>query len=243
MLGVIGGSGLSEFSELKVISEELVTTPYGDPSTEIVVAELLGRQIAFLARHGRPHKIPPHRINYRANVWALKSLGVDSILAVNATGGISARQKAGVISLPDQIIDYSYGREHTFSDGAHALLQHIDFTSPYSRRLQEQLLRAAAGIDLTIISGGVHGVMQGPRLETAAEIRRMANDGCDIVGMTGMPEAALASEIGIEYVCISLVVNRAAGLSTGVITMTDMEKVMKSGMQDIKRLIAAFCSL
>lgn len=243
LLGVIGGSGLAEFSELEIIEEKQLLTPYGMPSSTIIIAKLEKRKLVFLARHGRPHAIPPHQINYRANLWALKQLGVDEILAVNATGGISAKQEAGVISLPDQIIDYTYGREHTYSDSAEVSLQHIDFSYPYSQNMRNRLEVAAKKIPMAIITSGVYAATQGPRLETAAEIRRMINDGCDVVGMTGMPEASLARELGIEFACISLVVNKAAGLSEGLITMAEIEKVMLTGIQDVKALIGAYCSL
>ena len=242
LLGIIGGSGLTEFDEIKLLEEKKLNTPYGDPSSTIIIGELEGQQLAFLARHGRPHRIPPHKVNYRANIKAMKMLGVERIIAVNATGGISEQQEAGVISLPDQIIDYTYGREHTYSDSAEVDLQHIDFTYPYSQSLSELLMQAAERCGLKVISGGVYAAAQGPRLETAAEIKRFARDGCDVVGMTGMPEAALARELAIEFACISLVVNKAAGLSEGLITMADIEKVMVSGIRDVKKLINAFCA-
>ena len=243
MLGVIGGSGLADFSELAIIEEKHIETPYGAPSSSVIIGELEGRKLAFMARHGRPHSIPPHQVNYRANIWAYKELGVSEIIAVNATGGISAEQDAGVVSFPDQIIDYTWGRDHTYSDSADVELQHIDFTYPYSQDLRDKLASAAEKISLAAISGGVYAATQGPRLETAAEVKRLANDGCDVIGMTGMPEAALARELSIEFACVSLVVNKAAGLSEGLIAMADIERVMFTGIKDVKALIGAYCKL
>lgn len=243
MLGIIGGSGLTELAGLHAMQEKCVDTPYGSPSSALIVGRLDHQPVVFLARHGRPHAIPPHCVNYRANIWAFKSLGVSRILAVNAVGGIGAGQEAGVISLPDQIIDYTYGRQHTYSDSQNMPLRHIDFSYPYSAGMREQLLKAASQLGIPVINHGVYGATQGPRLETAAEIARMETDGCDIVGMTGMPEAALARELDIEYACIALVVNRAAGLSESIITMEDMQAVMHSGMQQVLTLIQRYCSL
>jgi 5'-methylthioinosine phosphorylase len=242
LLGIIGGSGLTEFAELQINSEVFIETPYGKPSAALVKGELHGQSLVFLARHGKPHAIPPHCVNYRANIWALKSLGVSQIIAVNAVGGISAGQESGVISFPDQIIDYTWGRQHTYSDSAEVPLQHVDFSYPYCESLRQKLLQAAQQMQLSVIDHGVYAAVQGPRLETAAEIQRLANDGCDIVGMTGMPEAGLARELSLDYACIALVVNKAAGLSEGIITMAEMQQVMHSGMQQVKTLISAYCS-
>ncbi len=243
MLAIIGGSGLADFAELQVNEVKTVNTSFGEPSSVITVGQLGERQVAFLARHGSPHVIPPHCVNYRANLWALKELGVTEIVAVNAVGGISEGQDAEVISLPDQIIDYTYGRQHTYSDSAEVPLDHIDFSFPYSQGMCDKLSQAAVNIELPIVAGGVYAATQGPRLETAAEIRRLANDGCDIVGMTGMPEAGLARELGVEYACIALVVNKAAGCSDELITMAEIEKVMSLGMQNVKKLISAYCAM
>lgn len=241
MLGIIGGSGLTDFPDLQNRQERAVVTPYGAPSSTIVCGDLNGMSVAFLARHGRPHVIPPHCVNYRANIWALQQLGVDSIIAVYAVGGISLHQDAGVISVPDQIIDYTWGREHTYSESAAVPLQHVDFSFPYSNALRQRLLAGAASMDLAVIDGAVYAATQGPRLETAAEIRRLARDGGDIVGMTGMPEAALVRECGLDFAALALVVNKAAGLSADPITMADMEAVMHSGMGRIRAIIAAYC--
>lgn len=241
MLGVIGGSGLTEFPELDIISEESILTPYGDPSAAIIIAKLWDQEIVFLARHGRPHRIPPHKINYRANLWALQHLGVDRVISVNAVGGISETQDTGVIAIPDQIVDYTYSREMTYSDSAAVELKHVDFTYPYNEALRLDLLSAAKTMSLAVVDSAVHGVTQGPRLESAAEIRRLAMDGCDIVGMTGMPEAGLARELELDFACVSLVVNKAAGCSDILITMDDIHNALEQGMGKIKALIGAYC--
>lgn len=243
MLGIIGGSGLTDFPELQHRRERAVETPYGAPSSTIIVGELNQQPVAFLARHGRPHAIPPHCVNYRANIWALKHLGVSEIIAVYAVGGISAAQDTGVISVPHQIIDYTWGREHTYADSAAVPLQHIDFTHPYSETVRQKLLLAAGRAGVPMLDGAVYAAKQGPRLETAAEIRRLANDGCDIVGMTGMPEAALARELALDFAALALVVNKAAGLTDEPLTFSDMEKVMHSGMRQVKALFAAYSAL
>ncbi len=193
-LAIIGGTGLTRMDGLTVIRREMIKTPYGAPSCPIVFGELGGREVAFLPRHGSTHRIPPHRVNYCANIWALYSAGVKQIIAVGAVGGIHKDCTVGSIVIPHQIIDYTSGRETTFFNGGDEPVEHIDFSFPYNEKLRFALIegaKAASGISL--VDSGVYGVTQGPRLETAAEISRMANDGCTIVGMTGMPEAALAA--------------------------------------------------
>lgn len=241
MLGIIGGSGLTAFPELKDKQERVIQTPYGATSSAIIVGSLHDQTVAFLARHGNPHVIAPHSVNYQANIWALHSIGVTAIIAVNAVGGISKQQDTGVISLPHQLIDYTWGRRHSFSNTAGFPLLHIDFTHPYTETLRQTLLQLAYRDQLYVLDSAVYAVTQGPRLETAAEIHRLANEGCDIVGMTAMPEAALARELALDYACIALVVNKAAGLSDELITFNAMEKVMHDGMHQIKHLIAAYC--
>ena len=240
MLGIIGGSGLSELAGLENAEEKLLATRYGPPSSAVVSGRLHGRQVAFMARHGRPHSIPPHRINYRANLLALQRVGVREIVAVNAVGGITDACEPGVLCLPDQIIDYTWGRAHTFYDD-NSDVAHIDFSRPYTQTLRRRLLLAAASAGVVLRDGGVYGATQGPRLETAAEIRRMQQDGCDIVGMTGMPEAALARELGLDYACLAVVANRAAGLTAETITQLAIEEVMYRCMGQVKTLIGACC--
>ncbi len=236
-VAIIGGTGLNDFQQGHVGGER--QTPFGMSSADIVVSLIEGRQVAFLARHGNPHRIPPHKINYRANLWALKQLGVDAIFAVNAVGGIRDDLAAGCLVVPDQLIDYTYGREQTFSEGNDSDLQHIDFSYPFSQPLRDKLLAVAAEQNISIAENAVYGVTQGPRLETAAEVDRLQRDGCDIVGMTAMPEAALARELGMEYASLCLVVNPAAGRSEALITMGDIHAVINTGMVAVRQLLAA----
>ncbi|MFT4580359.1 MAG: 5'-methylthioinosine phosphorylase [Gammaproteobacteria bacterium] len=239
-IAIIGGSGLDNFTALRDVRELRQVTRFGQPSGSILCGKFAGREILFLARHGSGHTIPPHKINYRANIAALRDLGATEIIAVTAVGGIAATAPPCRVVIPHQIIDYTYGREHTFSDGLDDVVQHIDFTYPFSDRLRAELIRAAAQISLPVEPTGVYGATQGPRLESAAEISRMANDGCTIVGMTGMPEASLAREAGLSYVNCSLVVNWAAGVVDGTIELTEIEQHMNLGMTSVQRLIKAW---
>ena len=210
-LAVIGGSGLYNFPDLENPSRHTVDTPFGPASGDIVIGTFAGRQVAFLARHGESHTLPPHRVNYRANLWALHSLGARRVIGVNAVGGIRADMGPRVIVVPDQIIDYTYGRYTSFCDVEGAEVRHIDFSEPYTQSLRSELMAAARKADIAVIDGGCYGATQGPRLETRAEIARMKRDGCDLVGMTGMPEAVLARELDLDYACLALVANFAAG--------------------------------
>ena len=237
-LAIIGGTGLTQLGELNIIKREQLTTPYGAPSAEFVTGELNNVQVIFLARHGNPHSIAPHKINYRANIWGLKKLGVEHIIAVAAVGGITGEMAPAHIAIPDQIIDYSYGRLHTFFE--EDAVTHIDLTYPYSQKLRARLISAAAKANIKISPLGVYGCTQGPRLETAAEILRMERDGCDLVGMTGMPEAALAKELEMEYAGISVVANWAAGKAEGEITMAEIERHLHKGMANTAKLLQAF---
>ncbi|NQX89490.1 MAG: S-methyl-5'-thioinosine phosphorylase, partial [Halioglobus sp.] len=201
-LAIIGGTGVEELDGLETLREHRIETPYGMPSRPIQEGRLGPATLFFLQRHGSPLAIPPHRINYRANVWALQALGADAIVGINAVGGITASLQPGRLLVPDQVVDYTWGREHTFDEGGDSALLHIEFTDPYDRDLRRALIGAAHAISLSVIASGIHGVTQGPRLETAAEIQRMARDGCDVVGMTGMPEASLARELGMPYASV-----------------------------------------
>ena len=211
MLAIIGGTGLTQLTNLEISHRQVMRTPYGEPSGAITFGRLRQHEVMFIARHGYGHKIPPHDVNYRANLWALKEQGAQRIISVAAVGGIRADLSPGVIVLPDQIIDYTYGREFTYFDGRDCSVTHIDFTQPYSQELRQQILDAGRCADITCLDGGVYAATQGPRLDTAAEINRLERDGADMVGMTGMPEAALAKEIGLKYAAIAVVVNYAAG--------------------------------
>ena len=212
MLAIIGGSGLRQFPGLEAAERRIVRTPFGEPSGALTLGKLGGRDILFIARHGYGHTLAPHQINYRANLWALHTQGVREVVSVATVGGISKACAAGTLAVPDQIIDYTHGREAAFSTQNNHGVTHIDFTRPYSDELRKRLLRAAQTARVPVLDGGVYGCTQGPRLETAAEIRRLARDGCDMVGMTGMPEAALARELGMSYAAVAAIVNHAAGL-------------------------------
>lgn len=247
-IAIIGGTGLNSIDGVALLDELEVSTPFGPPSGALQQIDFRGSPCLFLARHGQPHRIPPHRINYRANLWALRERGVRRVIAINAVGGISAAMVAGAIAVPDQIIDYTSGREHTFFDGIEragieiggvdlAALDHVDFTHPYCAELRRALRAAAELAGIEMIEGGVYGATQGPRLESIAEIARMARDGCDLVGMTGMPEAGLARELGMQYAALCLVVNPAAGIGEGEITMDDINRVIAAGMGRVRALL------
>ncbi|MDX8129165.1 S-methyl-5'-thioinosine phosphorylase [Methylomonas sp. OY6] len=238
-LAIIGGTGLTQIEALTITGEERLTTPFGEPSAPYLLGELNGKKLVFLARHGNPHRIPPHKINYRANIWGLKQLGVTEIIGVAAVGGIGAKMAPAVLAIPDQLIDYSYGREHTFFAEDLEHVTHIDFTEPYTPSLRARIIQAAQQANISLTPSGTYGCTQGPRLETVAEIKRMANDGCDLVGMTGMPEAALARELGLAYANISVVANWAAGVVEGEITMAEIEKNLEVGMTNAIALLKA----
>lgn len=237
-LAIIGGSGLTELNGLSRGEEISLDTPYGSPSAPVVRGRYAGREVLFLARHGRPHRIPPHQINYRANLWALQEAGADAVIAVNAVGGIHAAMGTGHFCVPDQLIDYSWGRVQTFFEGDLEQVSHIDFTEPYAADLRARLIQALQAEGCSFSTSGVYACTQGPRLETAAEILRLQRDGCDIVGMTGMPEAALARELGLPYACLALVVNPAAGKAAGPISMAEMELAMHAGMSQARNVLA-----
>lgn len=236
-LAVIGGTGLTALEGLEIIEEIEVDTPYGKPSAPLLAGKYKDREIIFLARHGNPHTIQPHMVNYRANIRSLSENGVEEVIAVNAVGGITREMHPERIVVPDQIVDYTWGRKHTFfeEDLDHAV--HIDFTHPYSEPLRRRIITAAAEKNMDIIDSGTYGATQGPRLESAGEIKRMQVDGCNIVGMTGMPETALAKELSLDYACIALVVNWAAGKDEDVITMDVIEQHLKHGMEQVMALL------
>jgi len=242
MIGIIGGTGLTTLPGFETNSSDWLNTPYGEPSSAISIGTLTGQKLAFLSRHGNPHSIPPHLINYRANIAALKQIGVTRLIAVNAVGGIHAKLGPAEVSIPDQIIDYTYGREHTLYDAQAEALEHIDFTHPYSEELRQQLCQCARTENVHFLDGGVYAATQGPRLESAAEIQRIKRDGGDMVGMTGMPEAALARELDIQYASIALSVNWCAGLTESLITMEDIRLALEAGMNKITLILQRFIS-
>lgn len=239
-VALIGGTGLEALDGESVPLLDSAQTPYGRASGIPRRSEALSGAV-FLNRHADDHSLLPHEINYRANLWLLNELGVDAVLAVFAVGGISRGLANGDFVLPVQIIDYTWGREHTFADATRAL--HADFTEPFDRDLCDTLVRAAVSADVDVSAEGVYGCTQGPRLETAAEIDRMERDGCTIVGMTGMPEAGLARELGLPYAGVCVVVNPAAGRAPGTIEVADMRVVVDEARPRLLRLVARFLEL
>lgn len=236
-LALIGGTGALDLFEPG--PEQSVGTRWGSPSAPPVQIQLGALSAWFLARHGRPHRIPPHRIDYRANIAALAELGVRSVIAINAVGGIDPALAPGALVLPDQLIDYSWGRVSSFSDDADEPLAHIEFAEPFAGPARQAVLAAAVRSGVSVHSGGCYGVTQGPRLETAAEIARLARDGCSLVGMTAMPEAALAREAGIDYCSLCVIANPAAGLSAEPISIEDIHRVLAAAMAQVRTLLLA----
>ena len=210
---IIEGSGF----EAQATSDQCVSTPWGLSSAPVRQKDFGGRAFLWLPRHGDGHSIPPHAINYRANLYALKEAGANAVIGINTVGIITDCAAPGEILLPDQLIDYTWGRAQSYYDGSDGKVRHIEFDPPFSPRLRKLLLEAAGRAGVDCADGGVYAVMQGPRLETAAEIDRLERDGADMVGMTAMPEAALALELGLEYACLCLAVNPAAGRGGGSI--------------------------
>ena len=239
MLGIIGGTGLTQLANLQIIRRQLIRTPYGEPSGPLTFGEICDRTVIFLPRHGNGHTIPPHAVNYRANLWALQSEGVTDIVAVATVGGIHEHLSPGSIAVPDQIIDYTTGRKNSFHDGVDMPVRHIDFTEPYCPRLRDLCKQAGVKANEALIDGGVYACVQGPRLETAVEIDRLERDGAAMVGMTGMPEAALARELEISYAAFCPVANYAAGRgnSRHGIRYEEIGAVLDATMQRVRNLI------
>ncbi|MBI3899027.1 MAG: S-methyl-5'-thioinosine phosphorylase [Gammaproteobacteria bacterium] len=233
-VAIIGGSGLTNLKNLEIKHREVVRTPYGEPSAPMVFGQLSGNEVVFLPRHGPSHTIPPHQINYRANIWALKQTGIRHVIAVAAVGGITDHLASGALVVPDQIIDYTYSRAHTFFDGENKKVTHVDFTYPYSLELRAVLIDAARRAGISAAERGTYAATQGPRFESAGEIRRLERDGADIVGMTGMPEAGLARELDLEYAAIAVVANRAAGKEASTISLKDIEENLEKGMAKVR---------
>lgn len=240
-IAIIGGTGLTALEGLHLEREQAFNTPWGSPSAPLLFGHFGGVPLVFLARHGSPHRLPPHQVNYRANLWALRQAGVTQVIAVNAVGGIHPDTGPAKLIVPDQLIDYTSGRAHTFFEGdALEHVTHIDFTHPYESSLRQGLIAAATGCDFAVMPRGVYGCTQGPRLETAAEIQRLERDGCDLVGMTGMPETALAAELEMGYACLALSVNWAAGKTDSIITMEEIAAAINQGMGDVRATLRRF---
>ena len=241
MLAIIGGSGLDRLGNMETLRRDAARTPYGEPSAALTFGRIAGAEVVFLARHGDAHTIAPHRVNYRANLWALKEAGASAVVSVATVGGIRADLGPGALLVPHQIIDYTWGRASTFHDDA--AVMHGDFTQPYSGALRARLLDAAARCGERVAQRGVYAATQGPRLETAAEIDRLERDGADVVGMTAMPEAALAREISLEYAAIAVVANYAAGRaeSAHAIALERIDAVIGEAMARVRRIIEEAC--
>ncbi len=239
MLGIIGGTGLTQLANLEITHRQVARTPYGEPSGALTFGRICGQEVIFLARHGYGHTIPPHEVNYRANLWALKDHGVDRVVSVATVGGIHPELIPGTLVIPNQIIDYTHGRAATYFVENGKPVTHQDFTFPYCSAMRTALLQAAVSAGISLRDGGVYGVAQGPRLETAAEINRMERDGADMVGMTGMPEAYLARELALCYATVGAVVNYAAGrgLSADGIQMEEIQPVLGEVMLQVRHLL------
>jgi len=240
MIAIIGGSGLAKLANLQITHRQIVRTPYGEPSGPLTFGRIGRAEVVFLARHGYGHTLAPHEINYRANVWALQSKGVTRVIAVCTVGGIAAELGAGTIAIPDQIIDYTWGRPSTYFEGAEQPVTHIDFTYPYGERMRAMAIDAAREVGIPVVQGGTYAAVQGPRLETKAEIDRLERDGATMVGMTGMPEAALARELQLEYAALAVVVNPAAGrgASARAVSLDDIGRVMEESMAKVRMIVA-----
>lgn len=237
LIAIIGGSGLTQLKNLEFTRSEVKRTPYGEPSAPLVYGRIGGQEVVFVPRHGRSHTIPPHAVNYRANIWAIKDAGSTHVIAVNAVGAITTTLASGSLVFPDQIIDYTYGREHTFFGNEQKPVTHTDFTFPYCEELRQVLIAAARESGLDGTDRATYAATQGPRFETIAEINRLERDGADIVGMTGMPEAGLARELGLCYASIGVIANPAAGRAAGVISLKEIEETLECGMKKVRTLL------
>ena len=242
MYAIIGGSGMAKLTALQSSRRQVMRTPYGEPSGALTFGQFAGAEVVFVARHGYGHTLAPHEINYRANIWALKELKVEGVISVATVGGIRADLAPGSLVVPDQIIDYTHSRKSTFFEGSEMPVTHVDFTQPYARELRERLIAAAAACSENVFDGAVYACTQGPRLETAAEIERIAREGGDVVGMTGMPEAVLAREAGLDYAAIAVVINHAAGRgdSLHAIKLEELGEVMHQSVVRAVRILNSF---
>lgn len=238
-VAVIGGSGFHRWDLFEHSTTHAVETPYAAEPVQIFSGSLAGHDIAFLPRHGPDHSLPPHLINYRANLWALKTLDVTAVVAIATVGGISSAAAPGVLMIPDQVLDYTYGRAQTFYDGSDGIVGHVDMTEPYNGALRRRLVEAAGRCGVPVVDGGTYAATQGPRFETAAEIDRLERDGADVVGMTGMPEAVLAKELQLAYAAIAIIVNPAAGRADGGISMEQVRAWQGAGRAQAEKLLAA----
>lgn len=239
MLGIIGGTGCAQLSNLEIVKRQVIRTPYGEPSGALTFGKIKDREVVFLARHGYGHHLPPHEVNYRANMWALQAQGVKNVIAVATVGGIHADYRPGMIVIPDQIIDYTYGRKATYYEGGESEVMHIDFTDPYCEAMRQRAMEAARQAGVRFHEGGVYAAVQGPRLETTAEINRLERDGATMVGMTGMPETVLARELNLCYAAIAVVANYAAGRGTSKhgIQFGGVDTVLCPAMEEVRLIL------
>jgi len=237
-IAIIGGTGLSRLDALSVHRREMVKTPFGVPSCPLVFGELNGASVVFLSRHGNRQSIPAHMVNYCANVWALHSVGVERIVAVGGVGAIDDTCKVGDIVIPDQIIDYTTDRTSSYERGDVEGFHQVDFSYPFNHVLRQKLIEGGARADVPVVQQGTYGTVSGPRLETVAEVHRMERDGCSIVGMSCMPEAALARELAVDYAFCAVTVNLAAGKADGVISVPDWQSAIETGMASAQRLLS-----
>ncbi|BBP03452.1 putative S-methyl-5'-thioinosine phosphorylase [Sulfuriferula plumbiphila] len=245
MLAIIGGTGLTQLANLEITHRQVARTPYGEPSGALTFGNINGHEVIFLARHGYGHTIPPHEVNYRANLWALQEQKVSHIVSVASVGGIHPDLTPGALVVPDQIIDYTYGRKHSFYNGGDKSVTHIDFTEPYSPCMRAKIMAAIAAAGERAIDSGVYAAVQGPRLESAAEINRLERDGATMVGMTGMPEAALARELGLNYAAIGVVANHAAGRGNSKIAISgaEVQTTLAQAMERVRTVLAHLVAL
>ncbi len=243
-LAIIGGTGLASLANLQITRREVIHTPYGEPSGPVIYGVLSGKDVIFLPRHGAGHTIPPHKINYRANICAIQQTGAQNVIAIASVGGIHPVLNPASLAIPHQLIDYTWSRVSTFFEENLTRVTHIDFSHPYDDTMRALLINACTGANLDVCPNGVYGATQGPRLETAAEIDRMEKDGCTMVGMTGMPEAALARELGLNYAACAVVANWAAGRGgSAVIKMEDIEDTLNQGMEKVRKMLEQFVLL
>jgi len=238
-VAIIGGSALPSLNKMQMIEEYDIETPYGATSAPLQKGLFAGREIVFLDRHGITRTTPPHKINYRANIWALKELGIKYIVGISIVGGIRADMTPGHFAFPDQLIDYTYNRPATFFEDDFNFNRHIDFTYPYCRQLHSKLVDAAQELGLNFSDDATYAVTQGPRFETVAEVNLLERDGCDIIGMTAMPEAVLARELEMNYACVAIVGTKAAGRSDGFnVDVKKMQQVVDASMKQMFDLLA-----
>jgi 5'-methylthioadenosine phosphorylase len=234
LIGVIGGSGFYEF--FSAADEVAVQTPFGPPSEPVMVGEVAGRRVAFLPRHGRDHRFPPHRIPYRANLWALRSLGVRQVLAPSAVGSLTPSYGPGTLAIPDQLVDRTSGRTQTFFDVGGAV--HVAFADPYCPVGRAHAIATARSSGWDPVPSGTLVVISGPRFSTRAESRWYAVEGWTLVGMTGLPEAALARELALCYTTLALVTDTDAGVTEGAgVTQAEVFEAFAANAARLRRLV------